>query len=661
MIIDNKKNDVQSKLMFNSDGSIILPESIEKELENDLITLEMPDVEEDYSKVYNIEDNVHGFNLYNGEKKLGSLKFSNGKNQEDIVNEVVSLIKSGKKVIFIKGMCGTGKSAIALNIAKELGRASIVVPGKALQKQYMDDYSKEKYVLKNDHKKLKIKVITGRENHKCLFKKEANADDNELPCKIEIKEKNSEKIREYLKANPKIRLNLELKDVRRISIAPVCPYWSPIVPEDKDLNLSAVKKTYKGMMDVSFTIYQRKHGCPYYAQFNSYIDSEVIVFNSAKYLLESVMNRKPNTDVEIIDECDEFLDSFSNMASINLTRFLNSLNYASSVDYKSDIKKISSLLNDVMFDYNINNTMYKNEIFELKHTKFFDLFKIILDNQEVFDSADEDNYCYHVLESVLMFEDFLDETYIRYRQEERNIFIDLVTINLEKKFSELAYKNKALVLMSGTLHSERVLKEIFGVYDFNLVEAENQTPGKIEILKTGFELDCKYDNFLNNSITRESYLIALDKAVEKSLKPSLVHVQSFNDLPDEREKESYNLKNLISKNELISKNNNEEIIKFKKKEIRVLFTTKCARGIDFPGDQCNSIIFTKYPNPDASSIFWRILRKIHPDKYWEFYNDKASRDFLQKIYRGVRFKEDHVYVLSPDIRVLNAVETGNFK
>jgi len=60
----------------------------------------------------------------NGEKEefLEPLTFSNGKTQEDIVKEVVEEIKNGTRVIFIKGVCGTGKSSIALNIAKEIGR-----------------------------------------------------------------------------------------------------------------------------------------------------------------------------------------------------------------------------------------------------------------------------------------------------------------------------------------------------------------------------------------------------------------------------------------------------------------------------------------------------------------------------------------------------------
>ena len=94
---------------------------------------------------------------------------------------------------------------------------------------------------------------------------------------------------------------------------------------------------------------------------------------------------------------------------------------------------------------------------------------------------------------------------------------------------------------------------------------------------------------------------------------------------------------------------------FKNGETDVLFTTKCNRGVDFPGEQCRSVVFTKYPNPNVNSIFWRMLRRNHPKYYWEFYRDKAKREFLQKIYRGVRSESDHVYLLSPDSRVLDAV------
>ena len=49
------------------------------------------------------------WSLYEQEKELKPLVFSNGKSQEDIVREVLESIKQGYKIIFIKGMCGTGK------------------------------------------------------------------------------------------------------------------------------------------------------------------------------------------------------------------------------------------------------------------------------------------------------------------------------------------------------------------------------------------------------------------------------------------------------------------------------------------------------------------------------------------------------------------------
>src|SRR3989338_3019195 len=127
------------------------------------------------------------WSLYNQEKYLEPLVFSNGKSQLDVVKETIKAINEGHKIIFIKGICGTGKSAIALNLAKEFGKTSIVVPVKPLQKQYEEDYTNKLYVLKNNKEKLKISIIDGRNNHKCVFKGDCNANDKFLPCNIEIK------------------------------------------------------------------------------------------------------------------------------------------------------------------------------------------------------------------------------------------------------------------------------------------------------------------------------------------------------------------------------------------------------------------------------------------------------------------------------------------
>jgi Rad3-related DNA helicase len=637
------------------------------------------------------------WNLYENEKFLKPLRFSNGKTQEDVVKEVVNSIKAGEKIIFIHGKCGTGKSAIALNIAKELGKSSIIVPSKALQQQYKRDYEEKKYLLNNKNKKLKISVITGRNNHICKFiednknaipsqkqevnsklydifegkrekikeliSKDLSADNKNIPCKIEIKDKNMQRLKEYLKQNKKINpKNFEkTSDIKRMSIAPVCPYWSPVVPEEYDVkNLGETDKIkYRGLQGKNFHFYRRKPGCGFYEQFNSYIDSDIIVFNSLKYKLESALNRKPCTEVEIIDECDEFLDSFSNQRNINIDRLQNSLIHATVSDEQNFqiIREINEIINHIKRNNKVNELIKNRDIVELKKTGLYDLFKIFIKNSEFTEEIDEESYVHDVNSTVRMFDEFLDETYVIFDKKEDNLIASIVTINLAKKFKEMIDKNKIIILMSGTLHSSEVLTKIFGIEKFKIIDAETENPGKIKILKTGYEMDCKYSNFSSGKAERRKYLESLDKCIEIAKKPILIHVNSFGDLPDTYEKEKYNLKNTVTRENLIETQKEDKeslnIKRFKEGKIDILFSTKCSRGVDFPGDECRSIIFTKFPNPNVQDAFWKILNKTNPEKYWSFYKDKARRELLQKIYRGLRFKEDEIFLMSPDSRVLN--------
>ncbi|MCA9485506.1 MAG: hypothetical protein KC506_01540, partial [Nanoarchaeota archaeon] len=114
-------------------GNLITSEDL------DFLKEEKPEVEDIFEKSF--------WSLYDKGKALEPLRFSNGKTQEDVVKEVVDFVEAGKKVIFLHGVCGSGKSAIALNIARALGKSAIVVPIKSLQKQYEKDYMGDKYVL----------------------------------------------------------------------------------------------------------------------------------------------------------------------------------------------------------------------------------------------------------------------------------------------------------------------------------------------------------------------------------------------------------------------------------------------------------------------------------------------------------------------------------
>ncbi len=604
----------------------------------------------------------------NDEKgKIPPLKFSNGKTQTDIVKEITDLIKSGTKIIFLHGACGTGKSAIALNIARKLGKASIIVPVKALQRQYEEDYTGKKFLYRLNGERMKIAVLTGRENHDSIIEPGVSCADPELPENIKITEKNYNKLADYYRSNPFVSGQdvPDYKHIKRMSVAPSNPYWSPIVPSTYELNQlkDAKKMKYDGCDGREYTFYHRKQGCSYYDQYLAYKHADIIIFNAAKYKAELAIGRKPATDIEIIDEADEFLDGLFQQEEINLTRLSNSLNIIipESLDTRDTIKSILDLIE--LEEKNKRALgINENQVFNINETYLGKIFKLLEKDKELESEIllDENSYASKALELARDFSDLTEDVYATFRKEEDSLYVKLVSTNLGPRIQELLDKNKALVFMSGTLHTESVLKNIFDIKDFKIVEAESLQQGAIEIAMTGKERDCKYSNFSGGQHSREDYLRALNGVVEKAKRPTLIHVNAFQDLPTEEERIKYHLIELTSQERLREQQAEDKTGKivaiFKQGLNNKLFTTKCSRGIDFPGNMCNSVIFTKYPNPNVSDTFWKILQKTHPDYFWDFYRDKAHREFLQRIYRAVRSKEDHVYIMSPDLRVLDAVK-----
>ena len=625
-------------------------------------------LKEENVKFEGVFDNPY-WNLNSEGKNIEPLKFSNGKTQTDVVKEITELIKSGTKVILLHGVCGSGKSAIALNVARALGKSSVVVPVKALQRQYEEDYTNKKYLIKKDGQKMKIAMLTGRENHDSIIFPGTSCADPMLPENIKLTEKNYQKLLEYYEDNPFIQNKAKpsWKDMRRISVAPSNPYWSPIMPADIEFKqiVDAKKKRYKGADGRDFIFYHRKEGCSYYDQYQAYINADIIIFNAAKFKSELSLGRKPQTEVDIIDEADEFLDSLFQQEELNLNRFAAALkNIVPQTNKAEESKKKILELIELEEKNKRLLGIDENAVFHISETKIKDIFRVLNSSPDLESEIilDEMNYANKALEAAIAFKDSISEVYCTFlKDEEKNISVKLVSTNLSAKFNDILQKSKALVLMSGTLHSDKILKNIFGIKDYKTVEAEHLNLGAIEIIRTGKEFDCKYANFTSKKHTRNDYLSALQKCMDKSILPTLIHVHAYQDLPSEQEKTNFELSNLMTSDRLIHLQSGDKtglaISIFKQGLSDTLFTTKCSRGVDFHGKTCNSIIFTKYPNPNVSDTFWKILQKNHPAHFWDFYRDKAWREFLQRIFRAVRSRDDHVFILSPDLRVINAVRS----
>lgn len=659
------------RLEFDFSGRLISidgsskPEN-KREIKNNLTkSNELEFLKDDDSKFEKIFERAY-WNLNVENKEVEPLVFSNGKSQEDIVKEIIDCINRGVKVIFLHGACGTGKSVIALNVARAIGKTSIVVPIKNLQRQYEEDYTRKNYLVKPNGKKMKIAMITGRDNHDSVIEPGCSCADPYLPENIKIIEKNKYKLIEYYNNNPLITNKEipEIRKMRRLSIAPTNPYWSPILPADFEMkHLNAIKKIrYKGCNGKDYIFYHRKAGCSYYDQYLSYNVADVIIFNSAKYLAEISLGRKPETEIEVIDEGDEFLDGLFEQEEINLTRLGSALNliYPDSLTAIEIKNKIGDLIE--LEERNKRALGVDEEkIFEIKETKLKEILELFVKSSE-FESEvaiDEGNYANKVLEIARNSIHSMKEAYVVYKRVEENLTAKIVSTDLTSKMTELMNLSKCLIFMTGTVHSKEIIKKVFKINDFEIVEAETLHQGSIDILRTGKEIDCKHSNFTSKKHSRKDYLEALDACLGKAKKPVLVHVNAYKDLPNNFEINEFNLKNLVTAENLMKQQNLDKegnnVLDFKKGKKDILFSTRCNRGVDFPGEMCNSIIFTKYPNPNVADVFWKILERTHPEYFWEFYKDKANREFLQRIFRAVRSANDKVSILSPDLRVLDEV------
>jgi Rad3-related DNA helicase len=71
------------------------------------------------------------------------------RSQEVVLREIDRVFKEGlKRIIILEAPVGSGKSAIALTLAKQSGSAHVITPRKSLQDQYYEDFSDELVTMK---------------------------------------------------------------------------------------------------------------------------------------------------------------------------------------------------------------------------------------------------------------------------------------------------------------------------------------------------------------------------------------------------------------------------------------------------------------------------------------------------------------------------------
>jgi len=528
-------------------------------------------------------------------KKISPLRYSNGKTQEKVVEEILDALKHDRIVLF-RGGVGTGKSVVALHIVREYGFGNIVVPTKVLEKQYYEDYTNRFYI-----NGLNIKYFMGKNNYRCkFFNKSVPCGHRMCPCSCPLD-----------------------KGQKRLDVAKQCPHYSPVVSKKISKKVVEILRDEHGH-DYEINYYNSFRGseahilspipCEYYSTFNVYTDKRphATVFNLAKWEIESWIGRKAVVPVEIIDEGDLFLDELTYKVSIseNTIESIKNEGLVPKENVMEFERKFREIISIVRSYYNVLG--YNDYIIELLNT-FLDTMQGVSTSGRV---------C-QMVERVRLILRYQYESWCVVKKRRVTVYIprpDITLKNLMKRCGKL-------VLMSATFQPQDVLREIYGI-DPPIIEGETRFPGLLKLRVTGKEVYVNNRNWESHEF-KNRYWRLLNKMIDRSSKPTLVQVHAYRYVPDG--------------------------IDVNKENPDVWWSTVSDRGLDLRDDKCRSIVVLKYPYPDLNDPVLKTMERVLKGKFWKYYEDKARRELIQQIGRGLRSKHDWVEVWSPDRRVTRTV------
>ncbi len=438
--------------------------------------------------------------------------------------------------------------------------------------------------------------------------------------------------------------------------------------------------------------------CPYYKQFYSYVESDVIVFNSAKWTLETKMGRKPKVQLEIIDEGDYWLDSQAKTIELmrsTIDRIFPASNKMKQVKantlahFDTSFKKIKSDLEKskeggigIINASDYKELFYTIDVFLEEYKKQYDdddsLEQKLLDIATVREYAD--------VASLSCVEGKRAETKII------NVFIPYPDKLLKELFKN---SSKNIILTSGTMHSNSVLSNLFGInrdnYVVDVLEGRKEHPGKLKCIqppKNGpFNmLKVTYTTWQNQAFQDYYYQVLnyildqlktkIDQITGKPgdakiivLTPAKKYVEGILKRPDVfvdfakskniHDEDSIKVGIDTNISDYVD-NTLEDIRKIKSTDIeldgdvlrtdkQIIVSTRMIRGTDLKDDKCRAIVMAKWPVGDISDGYLQAIKKRFGDKiFWDIVRDKASREAIQYVSRGLRHESDWTFFATVD-------------
>jgi Rad3-related DNA helicase len=524
---------------------------------------------------------------------LEPLRYSSGKTQIDLIEEVLEALREND-IVFLRGTVGSGKSVVGLRTILEFERGIVSVPTKVLSDQYAASYERDKYFMKNDGQKARIGILKGRGNFRCMFqedkRREISCDNSTLPCKRPVDWEAGE---------------------RRIDALRECPHWGFIFSSGLAESIKDAEKVpYQGIKGK--WVWCMRGECPYWKQFQAYVFSDAIVVNSAKWAAEVSIGRLPEARITVIDEADGWLDSLA--VKVLLTG-------------KTIEGVRERIRRNIMLDYEGGETELQDRLEELRDlwsetlAGRGDPLKLVEFLTGLLEEIDETSgRLYWKLKSVLE-----HRGHAEWEIGGRGIvyFVPDPKIVLQSLLDRVGGK---WLLMSATVQSEDVLRDVFGIAP-TFVEGETRFPGELVQRRLGSEEVINYRKWMDDGF-RQKYWSTLHEIMREAKRQGFVPVHAHKYLPPGLRKKVLESADVCYHRD-------------------IMLSTKMDRGADLK--EMKSVIILKFPYPDRGDPLLKGMeRRLGAEAFRRYYRDMAEREFVQQIGRTLRSDDDVVEFWSPD-------------
>lgn len=427
--------------------------------------------------------------------------------------------------------------------------------------------------------------------------------------------------------------------------------------------------------------------CPYYQQFYSYTDADVIVMNSAKWQLETRIGRKPLMDLEVFDEGDNWLDSQA--AEIELNR--STIDRIIPPDNKIQRMKTRALeifdlsLKDIKTRIEQQRKANDGRTYIIDAKAYKELFSAMVGTlTELIKSLEDDDRIEEKLVDINTILRYIDRASISYREGKREetkvlkIYIPYPD-NILKELFDLSSKN--IIITSGTMHSNYVLNNLFGINSDNYVveflQGRKESPGKLTMAKPKdglvrvtyslWENSPQFKEWYNKTLNYilDQLKINIDKRTGRPgkgkilvLTPAKKYAEGIRNRPDvhtdfakSSNEDDMSIKISTTLSDYVNKTL-EDVRKVKDDDInldgnvlrtdkQIILSTRMIRGADLRDDLCRGLVMTKWPYPDISAGYNQALKKRFGDTIFsKIMSDKAEREAIQYVCRGLRHDND---------------------